>query len=866
MSITAFHIESKSSPLSYPKRNLHRLLTLLLAFLGYSGALMSSLSLYRPECHMGIVLVIAAIAFCIAALFQFLSRFKGILSLGCLLPVLFYLLLKREDMVVGIAHLINQIYCRAYHTEVLYFSMDELYDPVLCVTKLLCCLVIFLAFFFAAVTIQRPRFLLAFPVSFFLIEPGLYLGLRVAPLAMAPLLAYWCGLLAIQIAGTGRQNQHSSTPTATHHTSICGAATAFLVLTVYCFVVLIGQCIGYTRSEADRQRKIELQQSISNFDWNHFSDSLSSVSAALGMGGSTRRSKLGNRSSLHFSDDTALTLTMTKLPDSAVYLKGFTGSIYENNCWSAAPEEIDAVHAKAIQNVIETYDCVPQNLPFFLNCSMYPNSDWFELTITPETYDARSYLPYAAFSDTAYYFNDADWKPENSDSYSFMVSQTQAHVSSELTKYDLQKEIVPVEYISGGNDKTLDFLQALGVTDSTLTLNTRILIQQAAENPEKIRGKVIPAILLESLLYRDFAADFYAKPVLSEELEEVYASLPEELTQLHPQTAEEQYHALNRIRDWLAAKTDYTTSPGKTPSTRDFVNFFLLENQLGYCVHYAAAGTLLARYLGIPTRYCEGYIVGNDLLRNAEKTNDTYKISVTDRQAHAWCEYYIDGYGWVPFEMTPGYYSTESSSKAEAPIQQTNTPPETAPTTEATNMTTALISSISATSTSATSSIPQVASPQISTQRHASLPQNVSILIYAVLIGMLLIGGYLLLHMAIVRRRTALLQEKTHLKQAVLTAYQYLLQLLCFSGLPYQNQQLMAYCEEAVQHLEQKHLPSQAPTIIIPMALAMDMGKKSPPTADRQEAAQTVLALARSLYQSCGVLSRLRMKYLLHLI
>ncbi|MFR6496913.1 MAG: transglutaminase-like domain-containing protein [Ruminococcus sp.] len=64
---------------------------------------------------------------------------------------------------------------------------------------------------------------------------------------------------------------------------------------------------------------------------------------------------------------------------------------------------------------------------------------------------------------------------------------------------------------------------------------------------------------------------------------------------------------------------------GKTPRTRDFVNFFLLENQKGYCVHYATAGTILARHLGIPARYCEGYLVGEDILDSASVDSDGYR-------------------------------------------------------------------------------------------------------------------------------------------------------------------------------------------------------------------------------------------------
>ena len=114
-----------------------------------------------------------------------------------------------------------------------------------------------------------------------------------------------------------------------------------------------------------------------------------------------------------------------------------------------------------------------------------------------------------------------------------------------------------------------------------------------------------------------------------------------------------------------------TLAPGKdAPRHGTIVNFFLLENQKGYCVHYATAGTILARHLGIPARYCEGYLVGEDILDSASVDSDGYTVELKDRQAHAWCEFYVDGYGWVPFEMTPGYYDSTKVGDVEVVTRQ----------------------------------------------------------------------------------------------------------------------------------------------------------------------------------------------------
>ena len=78
-------------------------------------------------------------------------------------------------------------------------------------------------------------------------------------------------------------------------------------------------------------------------------------------------------------------------------------------------------------------------------------------------------------------------------------------------------------------------------------------------------------------------------------------------------------------------------------SEANIVTAFLDKYKEGICQHYASAATLLFRALGIPARYTVGY-VGEGI---AGEWND-----VTNMQAHAWVEVYVDGAGWFPVEVT----------------------------------------------------------------------------------------------------------------------------------------------------------------------------------------------------------------------
>uniref|UniRef100_I5AWF9 Transglutaminase-like enzyme, predicted cysteine protease n=1 Tax=Eubacterium cellulosolvens (strain ATCC 43171 / JCM 9499 / 6) TaxID=633697 RepID=I5AWF9_EUBC6 len=113
----------------------------------------------------------------------------------------------------------------------------------------------------------------------------------------------------------------------------------------------------------------------------------------------------------------------------------------------------------------------------------------------------------------------------------------------------------------------------------------------------------------------------------------------------------------------ILSSMKYTLSPGEIPeevkSEADYLDYFLFEKQEGYCIHYATAFVLMARSLGIPARFVQGYYV---------KRSGSGETIVTSNMAHAWPEAYIEGLGWLSFEPTPGhknasYWDTSSEKK-----------------------------------------------------------------------------------------------------------------------------------------------------------------------------------------------------------
>lgn len=129
----------------------------------------------------------------------------------------------------------------------------------------------------------------------------------------------------------------------------------------------------------------------------------------------------------------------------------------------------------------------------------------------------------------------------------------------------------------------------------------------------------------------------------------------------------------NAIADLVRNSASYDLDTQRMPDgEQDFARWFLENSETGYCVHYATATAVLLRSIGIPARYVEGY--ATDAV--AGET-----VTVTEKDAHAWVEYYIGGIGWVPLESTA---SATADPDADIPAWMPDTTEESNETTETT--------------------------------------------------------------------------------------------------------------------------------------------------------------------------------------
>ena len=115
------------------------------------------------------------------------------------------------------------------------------------------------------------------------------------------------------------------------------------------------------------------------------------------------------------------------------------------------------------------------------------------------------------------------------------------------------------------------------------------------------------------------------------------------------------YAVISRVRTMLDTLASYTDTPAAPDADRSFISWFLDTAREGNSAYFATAATLAFRTQGIPARYVEGYRVSASDAAGAARRNKSMVLNGDD--VHAWCEVYLDGLGWTPVEVTPGFYS-----------------------------------------------------------------------------------------------------------------------------------------------------------------------------------------------------------------
>jgi transglutaminase-like putative cysteine protease/type II secretory pathway pseudopilin PulG len=152
-----------------------------------------------------------------------------------------------------------------------------------------------------------------------------------------------------------------------------------------------------------------------------------------------------------------------------------------------------------------------------------------------------------------------------------------------------------------------------------------------------------------------------------------YAVLPGDFPRTVKQVAQDVVAIAHATRPYDKARAleDYFVDPKNgfeysltadvrgNPQAGDAMQQFLVDTKTGFCVQFAGTYAAMARAVGLPARVAVGFTPG-------AAHGDVWHV--TNKEAHAWPEVYLNGAGWVPFEPTPNSPLAGGSNFASHPF------------------------------------------------------------------------------------------------------------------------------------------------------------------------------------------------------
>lgn len=801
---------------------------MLIAFLGIWGTVFSYISMFNININTNSIKFYSIFFFIIfSILFTLPKKFK-ILLFPILLFYIFLLYKKWTYFIAGFKIVFNQTYTSIHPEKKEYFKIQTINNKN--DAELFIAFTVFiLVFLICYITLVHPNFFIGFLGTFPFIECGLYFGKIPDMLPILMLLIYWTCLITIQYSGyyqySGKKtsgflrknNIFFAKPEIKFRTAgISGLLIVIICCIIFSFIKIISDFSGYSRSDKINQVRSNIKNAASEFSFEDLGTSLERFSASLGIGNSKiYNHKLGNLNSVSFSETTDLIIeTNLKIHDN-VYLKGYTGTEYQNNKWIDFSNSLYQSYNDMFSNFYKN-ETFPQDMLTDYYISKYP-TDLVDMKIKSKYNNEKyNYIPYISIPNGEItYINDTITKLENFKEYSFKVSTDQFNENNFY------------EMINGNN------------------YNSNYSFKQ----------------------YTDFVYENYCSIPDTNDMKYLYEKFIVNSDILN----ENIYQKLNSIKKILSDNAEYSLSPGKTPNSEDFVYYFLTQNHKGYCVHFATSGVILARMAGIPARYAEGYVLLSDDFNEENFTEkNTYKVDIKDSRAHAWAEIYIDNLGWVPYEFTP--------SAAAAFENNTNTTHSITQSTTSTSETiiTSVSSTPSKTdlseNTHLSSSEEQKLTPNETSSNEVNNNQEVySAVTFSSLVKIILFTSVIMIivfilikHFVIVNKRNDMLTHLNNRKKSLI-AYDYIIKLLEFKGITNSNMQYIDFALYAQQETENIF---DADEFLSATHIALKAKWSMEPIED--EEANYILELslrtAKKIYSNLSIFKKIYMKLLKNLI
>ncbi len=854
-SISGVQIENTLSMALQSGRRPGRILPLLLiALVGCFSGIFTFLSMFQPPFHSSVLVI------CIAASFGLFSWFalsaKRLLPVRILLFLLYGVLLiyLRSPFWNGFIHLVNQVYKQIFFTDWNYFTVDETLSESFCVTVFLAFLLVPLLCLLCYAVLRFQNFYLALLATFPHVCVGFFFGIAADHLWAFLLTAFWCSMAAIHLSNFGSAGSSSqSSFWRRDNTFFPVTGMRFMVterIGLAVLVLVFGLLLGadvllnackYERSETVKQLRGRVQTITSEvMAGASLFDAFQNNSGWKNPTASSTQLKLGEEDEREFENVIISEAIFTELPESRVYLKRYTGHVYDGRTWNTLP---DYCYEDRIFSTFQKAHFYPQEF-LFPAAYMLMHSQT-TMTLQTEEEVIGKCLPYGFRTHDAITCIRDNSAEIGTNSFTIFAGP--------------DFEILFAQEGATGT-RLYGEIPATSSFKSTVSLDPRDEVTLVA--PDKSQNlNTLSAALFCADGYRDFVYKYYLQLPDASTLQAVEQQYGFLLSQYDAQTATaaETIAFLQSVRSYMCNSVVYSLAPGKTPADVDYVSYFLLQNRKGYCAHYATAGTILARMAGIPARYCDGYVLDCQSDRAVRITNGSthsYSLQILDSNAHSWVEIYLDGVGWIPFEFTFSYYTPPPE------VETTEAPTTEMPPTET------IAAAVTETLPAATTEAVSAETTTTRTEPAGLVVQAVNPLPFLICLGvLLLLAGIALLlvwlrRRAIAKRRAGLSQEDT--QAAARYAYQLLMRLIAYKRLS-----TTWNTSEELTKLLQQAVPQLSGTAAAEIVGILTRLRFSPHPLSREDLhclVQLERRMANAIYQKAGFWEKLLLLWIYHFI
>ena len=333
-----------------------------------------------------------------------------------------------------------------------------------------------------------------------------------------------------------------------------------------------------------------------------------------------------------YTGKTVFEMYMESPPESTLYLRGFYGNTYKNGKWTLDTQAFQQACREAGYSATEMGKVVSYMPYEFLGYAGDYEFRSFSINYVNNTGDT-AYTPYV------FYYDTLDEKYGLSGDY--------------LLKKGLWDKKVTGTMLSSGDKisisqyNTLENLQEIRESDGYKYRRWYNKVAEAyaqSATKSKVIRNAAAKIENDTLAEIEFQiSGQFGDMTYSEQAEHAKKNL-------------ERGMLVSAVKEYLSEQMSYSLKLDTLPLGADPVEYALTKGHEGYCMHYASAGALILKELGVPARYVSGYIVRTSDFRY-DRVESLECARVPDYNAHAWVEVYYEDIGWIPCEMTEGYSS-----------------------------------------------------------------------------------------------------------------------------------------------------------------------------------------------------------------